>query len=85
MRRGEEDRLPLGDTAQAKGYDTFPFRPGDRVEVNYDEAAEVCKVAVGTIKSRVNRARFQLTALMGLEDEAEIGSDSVMRATLAVE
>jgi RNA polymerase sigma-70 factor, ECF subfamily len=51
----------------------------------YDEAAEVCKVAVGPIKSRVSRARFRLTALMGREDEAEIGPDSVMRATLAVE
>jgi RNA polymerase sigma-70 factor (ECF subfamily) len=53
--------------------------------MSYDEAAEVCKVAVGPIKSRVSRARFRLTALMGLEDEAEIGPDSVMRATLAVE
>jgi RNA polymerase sigma-70 factor, ECF subfamily len=53
--------------------------------MSYDEAAEVCKVAVGPIKSRVSRARFRLTALMGREDEAEIGPDSVMRATLAVE
>jgi RNA polymerase sigma-70 factor (ECF subfamily) len=53
--------------------------------MSYEEAAVVCKVAVGTIKSRVNRARFRLTALLSLEDEAEIGPDSVMKAVLAAE
>ncbi len=38
---------------------------------SYEEAAEMCGVAVGTIKSRTNRARAQLAKLMGLkEDEA---------------
>ena len=38
---------------------------------SYEEAAEMCGVAVGTVKSRVNRARAQLAELMGLnEDEA---------------
>lgn len=38
---------------------------------SYEEAAETCGVAVGTIKSRVNRARKHLVELMGLrEDEA---------------
>ena len=59
--------------------------PKDRVEVNDDEAAEVCKVAVGTIKCPMSRARFRLTALMGLEDEAETSPDRVMSATLAVD
>jgi RNA polymerase sigma-70 factor (ECF subfamily) len=31
---------------------------------SYDEAAEICNVAVGTIKSRVNRARLRLGELM---------------------
>ncbi len=34
----------------------------------YEEAAETCGVAVGTIKSRVNRARARLSELMGLEE-----------------
>ncbi|MFP7571170.1 RNA polymerase sigma factor [Marivita sp. S2033] len=42
---------------------------------SYEEAAETCGVAVGTIKSRVNRARRQLTVLMQLND------DEVMEAT----
>jgi RNA polymerase sigma-70 factor (ECF subfamily) len=53
--------------------------------MSYEEAAVVCRVAVGTIKSRVNRARFRLTALLGLEGEAEVGPDSVMKAALTVE
>ncbi|MGE0533049.1 MAG: sigma-70 family RNA polymerase sigma factor [Hyphomonadaceae bacterium] len=36
---------------------------------SYEEAAEICGVAVGTIKSRVNRARRKLTELLGLDNE----------------
>lgn len=32
--------------------------------VSYEEAAEICGVAVGTIKSRVSRARTQLTRIL---------------------
>lgn len=35
---------------------------------SYEEAAEICGCAVGTIKSRVNRARNRLTDLLG-DDE----------------
>ncbi|WP_299286057.1 RNA polymerase sigma factor [uncultured Tateyamaria sp.] len=35
----------------------------------YEEAAEMCGVATGTIKSRVNRARAKLTELLQLEDD----------------
>ena len=34
---------------------------------SYEEAAEICSVAVGTVKSRVNRARARLTVLLNLE------------------
>ncbi|WP_244410954.1 sigma-70 family RNA polymerase sigma factor [Nitrospirillum viridazoti] len=34
--------------------------------VSYEEAAEICGCALGTIKSRVNRARTKLAGLMGL-------------------
>jgi RNA polymerase sigma-70 factor (ECF subfamily) len=36
---------------------------------SYEEAASICGCAVGTIKSRVNRARRKLSDLLGLEDE----------------
>lgn len=35
---------------------------------SYEEAAEMCGVAVGTIKSRANRGRKRLAELMHLED-----------------
>jgi RNA polymerase sigma-70 factor (ECF subfamily) len=34
----------------------------------YEEAAEICGVPVGTMKSRVSRARKALTELMGYDD-----------------
>lgn len=34
---------------------------------SYEEAAAICGCAVGTIKSRVNRARIRLSDLLGLE------------------
>lgn len=36
---------------------------------SYEEAAHICGCAVGTIKSRVNRARKRLTELLGLDEE----------------
>ena len=39
---------------------------------SYEEAAEIANVAVGTIKSRVNRGRQRLYELMG-EDAASVG------------
>jgi RNA polymerase sigma-70 factor, ECF subfamily len=44
---------------------------------SYEEAAEISKCAVGTIKSRVNRARMRLTDMLDLgepEDDASDGS-----------
>lgn len=38
---------------------------------SYDEAAEICGVAVGTIKSRVNRARSKLALLLYPAEEAK--------------
>jgi RNA polymerase sigma-70 factor, ECF subfamily len=50
--------------------------------LSYDEAVAICGVAVGTIKSRVNRARCRLHELLRIDDEADIGPDSVTMAAL---
>ena len=50
---------------------------------SYEEAAHICGCAVGTIKSRVNRARTRLAELMGVESAEEFGPDEQTRAVLA--
>lgn len=40
--------------------------------LSYEEAAEICGVALGTIKSRVNRARAKLLRLMDAEDASDV-------------
>lgn len=42
----------------------------------YEEAAEVCGCAVGTIKSRVNRARNRLQELLGISGQSDYGPDA---------
>ena len=44
---------------------------------SYEEAAEICGCAVGTIKSRVNRARQRLQELLQISGEGDYGPDSV--------
>ena len=50
--------------------------------MSYDEAAQVWGVAVGTIKSRVNRARVRLAELLGVEDAEDLGPDRMTQAVL---
>lgn len=42
---------------------------------SYEEAAEIVGVAVGTIKSRVNRARVKLQELLTVDGESDYGPD----------
>lgn len=49
---------------------------------SYEEAAAICECAVGTIKSRVNRARTRLTELLSLED-GDFGADQPSQAVLS--
>ncbi|NVO16952.1 MAG: sigma-70 family RNA polymerase sigma factor [Rhodoplanes sp.] len=48
---------------------------------SYADAASICKAAVGTIKSRVHRARMRLCTLLALEGVGTFGPD---QATFAV-
>ena len=49
---------------------------------SYEEAAEICGCAVGTIKSRVNRARSRLAELLSIESADDFGPDRTTRAVL---
>jgi RNA polymerase sigma-70 factor, ECF subfamily len=43
---------------------------------SYEEAASICGCAVGTIKSRVSRARAQLQTILGITGNGDYGPDA---------
>jgi len=50
---------------------------------SYEEVAAICGCAVGTIKSRVNRARTRLARLLAIESPSDFGPDRATRAVLS--
>ena len=50
---------------------------------SYEEAAAICGCAVGTIKSRVNRARTRLAEQLSIDSADDFGPDRMTRAILA--
>ncbi len=52
-------------------------------ELSYEEAAQVCNIAVGTVKSRLNRARAKLAEHLGLSGVHEIDYDPTMTGLAA--
>jgi RNA polymerase sigma-70 factor (ECF subfamily) len=50
--------------------------------LSYEEAAAICGTQVGTIKSRVNRARHRLAELLGHDGADDLGLDRVTKAAL---
>src|SRR5215218_5213954 len=48
----------------------------------YEEAAQVCGVVVGTIKSRVSRGRVRLAELLAIRGTDDLGTDQVTQAAL---
>lgn len=49
---------------------------------SYEEAAEICGTRIGTIKSRVHRARAELAELLRIEHPEDIGADGVFKVTV---
>jgi RNA polymerase sigma-70 factor (ECF subfamily) len=49
--------------------------------LSYEEVAAICETAVGTIKSRVNRARVRLAELMGYT-KGDLAADRIMQAAM---
>jgi RNA polymerase sigma-70 factor (ECF subfamily) len=50
--------------------------------LSYDEAAQVCGVATGTLKSRVSRARAKLCQVLELRGTEDLGPDQFTRAAV---
>jgi RNA polymerase sigma-70 factor (ECF subfamily) len=81
-----DGRLVMSDFAAA-----FALLPDEQREAlllvgasgfSYEEAAEMCDCAVGTIKSRTNRARKRLAELMHLDENEPL--EMTDSATMAV-
>lgn len=47
--------------------------------MSYEEAAEICGCAVGTMKSRVNRARNRLAQLLAMDPDGDFGAEPQWR------
>ena len=50
--------------------------------LSYEEAAAVCNIAVGTVKSRISRARATLANLLGISGPQDLGAGSAAEAII---
>jgi RNA polymerase sigma-70 factor (ECF subfamily) len=82
----QESKLMLDDLHEALAYLSPEQRKALLLVVEqgetYEDAAALCGVAVGTLKSRVNRARTQLVAMLQMENRHDLGPDRLMQAAL---
>jgi RNA polymerase sigma-70 factor (ECF subfamily) len=65
-------------------HDALQQLPGDQREaliligasgLSYEEAANICGCAIGTMKSRVNRARNRLAEILAIHSTSELGHE----------
>lgn len=80
-----------GHVAMLEFHAALPKLPTDQREAlmligalgfTYDEVANICGCAIGTIKSRVYRARSHLAKLLSIESPDDFAPDWSMRASL---
>ena len=82
----QEPRVMLDDVQQALM--RLPLEQREAILLigcqgeSYEDAAALCGVAVGTMKSRVNRARTRLVELLQMEDRHDISLDRLTQAAL---
>src|SRR5690606_32776843 len=78
---GQHGAMDLGDFRAA--LETLPEDQREAIILigasgfSYEEAAEICNCAVGTIKSRVSRARSRLQEMLQISGEGDYGPDPI--------
>jgi RNA polymerase sigma-70 factor (ECF subfamily) len=78
----QESALHFSDLRRA--LDQLPSKQREAVILvgaegrSYEDAANLCGVAVGTLKSRVNRARTSLAALLQMTGRQDLGPDRLI-------
>ena len=50
---------------------------------SYEEAAQVCRCAVGTVKSRVSRARTALKEILDIDGAQDYGPDTISKRVVS--
>ena len=79
------ERVLLAQRGPAARHEQYKWEgPGGQVDEGetYEDAAATYGVAVGTLKSRVNRARTQLAAMLQMENRHDLGPDGMLLAAL---
>ncbi len=83
---GQDSHMDLTDMRHALGQLPVDQREAlllvSASDMSYEEAAVICGVAVGTIKSRVNRARARLAELLHLNETSDFGPGPEVKAAL---
>ena len=87
VKGGQESKLQMNDVQKALDR----LAPEHReillmiglAQLSYEETAAICNIAVGTVKSRLNRARVKLAENLGLTGTHEIGADPTISGIAA--
>ena len=69
--------LPLFSHCVHRGHDLIAG-----AGLSYEEAAEVADCKLGTVKSRINRARNKLQEILGVSGEGDYGPDANSSAVI---
>lgn len=86
IRPEQDSHMDMSDMQQALGQLPVDQREAlllvSASDMSYEEAAVICGVAVGTIKSRVNRARARLVELLHLKEASDLGAEPEVKTAL---